>query len=109
MNNKPTEEQQKALDDLRAIFPEGCAVTTLIRHASRSGARWSISVLVGRDLIEGVSDVSWLVARAGFGRFDQKNGGVIRNGGGMDMGFDLVYSLSRALYGDGYALRHNRI
>lgn len=95
-------DKHTALETLRETFPAGSTVSTVLRHTSRSGMSRSISVLHAESAE--ISDISWMVARAGIGRFDQRQGGVIVKGAGMDMGFDLVYRLSLALHGDGYAL-----
>ena len=47
-------------------------------------------------------DMSGTVARAIGETFDREYGGVKVGGAGMDMGFHLVYVLSRELYGSGY-------
>ena len=93
-------EQTEAQDQLRAILKPGDEVRTILRHVSRSGMSRSISVIVSNG--DGVRDISWLIARAGLGRFDRKYDGIKVGGCGMDMGFSLVYNLSRALYGDSF-------
>jgi hypothetical protein len=52
----------------------------------------SISVVLNDE------DLSYWVARATGEKIDQTNGGVKVGGCGMDMGFHLVYNLSRTLY-----------
>lgn len=91
------EEKEQAIVRLRDIYKPGDTVTTVIRHVSRSGMSRSISVL-GPDVEDFVEDLSYLVARALGDKVDQKNGGVIVGGCGIDMGFHLVYSLSRTIY-----------
>lgn len=99
-------EQAAARARLENVFPEGSRVYTILRHVSQSGMSRSISV-VGQDTDGVLWDASYLVARALDAKVDQRYGGVKRQGCGMDMGFDLVYSLARALHGDGYALKHD--
>lgn len=93
--------QDAAREELRRILRPGRIVYTVLRHVSRSGMSRSISVVVANKRDE-LSDVSWLVARAGLGKFDRRHDGVKVNGCGMDMGFHLVYSLSRVLYPNGH-------
>ena len=101
--------RDEALADLREIFPVGTEVRTILRHASRSGMTRAISV-ISPDL----RDVSYLVSRVTGFKMDPKYEGLKVGGCGMDMGYHVVYSLSRALYRDteypdrdaGYALRH---
>lgn len=102
------EQQRDAIEALRETFPPGSKAYTLLAHMSRSGMRRSIKVLapaVVEDRYgqrQGIMDVSWQVVRAVGWQFDQRNGGVIVDGAGMDMGFHLVYTLSRVLYRDGF-------
>ena len=101
-------ERDEAIAKLQMIYPKGSTVFTVLRHVSRSGMRRAISPVA----VDGTHswDYSYLVAKALGRRCDQTKGGVICDGAGMDMGFDLVYSLSATLYGHqnegGYALRH---
>lgn len=92
--------QQQAAEYLRTLFPPGATVSTILLHASRSGMSRSIGVLAVED--GEVRDVSWAVARVLDWRFDRDRGGVKVSGCGMDMGFHLVYALSRTLYPDGF-------
>ena len=91
LTKRQVAERDEAIGELREIFKPGERVTTLLRHVSRSGMQRSISVL------HGDTDVSYLVATALGDRVD-KWGGVVVPGCGMDMGFHLVYALSRTIY-----------
>lgn len=81
---------------------------TILRHVARSGMQRCISValIVDGDLAVIDRDVARILGD----RVNQKHGGVIVPGAGMDMGFHLVYNLSGALYGHadrgGYRLLH---
>lgn len=90
---------------LRALFPPGATVQTILRHVSASGMSRRIAVLAisldSRNGLPRAVDVSHLVARACDRKLHDK-GGVIVGGCGMDMGFALVYDLSHELYGKGY-------
>lgn len=87
----------EAIAELRKRFPIGSSVPVVLRHVSSSGMSRAISVLDG-DL----NDVSYLVARATGDKVDQRHGGIKIGGCGMDMGFALVYGLSRTLYRDDF-------
>ncbi len=89
-------EQAEALDQLRELLKPGDTVRTILRHVSRSGMSRSISLVMVED--GKVRDISWLCARADLGKLDRKNDGVKVGGCGMDMGFHLVYTLSRMLF-----------
>lgn len=93
-----TNDQQEAVTALRELLPPGSTVRTILRHVSQSGMSRDISVVISGD---GIRDVTYLVARA-LGAQVRPNGGIRRHGCGMDMGFELIYSLSRTLYPHGY-------
>ena len=94
-------ERTEAIETLRAHLRPGDTVQTILRHVSRSGMTRSIStILIGKDGTPW--DVSGLVARATGSTFDRDRGGVKVQGCGMDMGFSLVYDLSRTLWPDGH-------
>jgi hypothetical protein len=98
-------EKAEAQDALRKMFPVGSTVTTVLAHVSQSGMQRGIKVMHGAA--DGsVEDVSWLVARATETPLHNK-GGLKVNGCGMDMGFHVVYGLSRTLYGAAGAFRCN--
>ncbi len=90
-------EQQEAQELLRQEFPPGSTAYTILRHVSRSGMSRTISVVNAKS-----EDVTWLVARAMGEKFDPTHGGIKVGGCGMDMGFHLVYGMSRTIYPDGF-------
>lgn len=47
-------------------------------------------------------DVSYYASRVIGERIDRDRGGIVIGGCGMDMGFALVYALSRSLFRDGF-------
>ncbi len=91
-------------DTLKGIFAPGDTVPVILRHVSRSGVQRTIDVLNPHNLQSLAFEVSEVLDLQ---RDPTSCGGVIIRGGGMDMLFKLVYNLSVALYGDGYALRYN--
>lgn len=86
-------QKESAIKELCEMFKPGDTVTTVLRHVSSSGMSRSISV-ISPDL----QDVSYLVAHAMGDKIDQTHGGIKVGGCGMDMGFHVVYGLSRTLY-----------
>jgi hypothetical protein len=77
-------------------------VWTLVRHVSRSGMSRDISVYLASPWDDGLVNVSRLVAEA-TGYSESRNTAAVRIGGaGMDMGFAVVYDLSRAVFRDGF-------
>jgi hypothetical protein len=91
-------------DEARAVLaeamPPGTTVHTILRHVTRSGMTREISpVTIGAD----GSVRYWTYAAAAvMGSKVGTHGGVKMSGCGMDMGFALVYDLSRTLYPQGF-------
>lgn len=94
-------EQEDAIKRLREEIKPGSTLFTVARHVSSSGMSRSISVyqLKGRRGNVQPYDWSYLVAKAIDEKIDQTHDGIKIGGAGMDMGFELVYRLSWALYG----------
>lgn len=92
-------EREEARDRLREMLNPGDTVYTVLRHVSRSGMSREITMHVIED-----GEPWWIsgyAARAAGNRLGPRDG-VVVSGCGMDMGFALVYELSRALYPDGF-------
>lgn len=97
-------EREEAIADLRKSLPVGTTVYTSLTHVSSSGQSRGVKViLAGKD---GATDISWQVARACEMSLHPK-GGVKVGGSGMDMGFHVVYTLSRTLYPKGHKCNGN--
>lgn len=99
-----SEEQRLYRDDaretLRNLVKPGDTVYTILRHVSRSGMQRTIGVVVMAD--GKPFDVTGWVGKALGWSVDRDRWGVKVGGAGMDMGFHLVYSLSWALWPDGF-------
>ncbi len=91
-------ERDEAIETLRKLLKPGDTVHTILRHVSRSGMSRSISCVIQGD--DGPNCIDWLVARSQGRTFDRTNGGLKVGGCGMDMGFHIVYGLSRTLFQD---------
>ena len=125
---KPTQEEINQLKQW--IESNSYVVLTVLRHVSKSGMIREISVVIpminhgrtqnydGSILPHAIPDhvsqfyhPSYTIAGILGRGYSEKNGhnAVICHGCGMDMGFDLVYNLSSALYGDGYKIRQEWI
>ena len=88
----------------------------MLRHCSASGMTRAIGIhAVAKD--KTIVRLDYLAVKLGVGNFDKKNGGIKTTGCGMDMGFDLVYRLSRKIFtaapghpnDGGYNLKHQWI
>ena len=93
-------EQEKAREDLRQYLKPGDTVYTVLRHCSRSGMSRTVDVFIFRD--NSPLRMSWQVAKAIGFTYDRKHEGVKVGGCGMDVGFEVVYNLSHALFSEGF-------
>ena len=92
-------EQAEAIDRLRKMLRPGDTVYTICKSVSRSGMFRRIQVLIGKG--REVCDITWLVDRA-VGGWSMKDGALGVSGCGMDMGFHVVYTLSRVVFAKGF-------
>ena len=93
-------ERQQAVERLREMLKPGDTVYTTIKHVSRSGMQRSIDVHLIRD-----NKPVWIapaVAKAADYPFDERREALKVSGCGMDMGFAVVYDLSRVLFPKGF-------
>lgn len=115
-------QQVAAANDLKRWLQPGATVYTTLRHVSKSGMnRWiDFYTYVDNQPIR----LTYLVALVCEYKYDIKREALKVQGGGMDMGFSVVYNLGCALwptgtsephgtrngepdYHGGYALRHS--
>ena len=89
------EEIEQAKKYLLEQIKPGDELYTILRSVSRSGMSRHISVL------HGTYEISHLVTKVLEER-RADDGGLVISGCGMDMGFEVVYNLGRALYPDGF-------
>lgn len=93
------------LEQLRLLLPVGTPVFTLQTHHSDSGMTHDIAVFIAMG--EEILDVSKLIIDAGLGRQAPRTSRGIRvRSSSLDAGFPVVHNVSRALHGDGRALKH---
>ena len=91
------EESREVL--LRWLKP-GDTIYTVLRHVSRSGMSRKIDLYKiedGQPIF-----LTGHAARVLGDRWDRDTGGIVVQGCGMDMGFEVVYRLGYALYPDGF-------
>ena len=99
-------EREEARDRLRKLVSPGDTLYTVLRNRARSGMSRDISV---HAIVDG--EPTWLTYNAALAtglRFDQKWEAIKMGGCGTDMGFALVYELSRVLFPDGFTCIGNR-
>jgi hypothetical protein len=102
MSRYTKEERAQALEKLKAMLPSGSTVHCVLRHVSRSGMSRSISVFAFAPGENAPQDITYWASRVLDQPVDNKHGGIRMGGCGMDMGFALVYDLSRCLYPQGF-------
>lgn len=101
-------ERAEAIERLREWIKPGDTVYTLLNHVSKSGMMRTIRVVLLFCSDGKVSDIhpNYAVGRAlglkHWTRNGRKQDALVVSGCGMDMGFHLVYSLSRVLYPAGF-------
>ena len=100
--NAKQRERDAAVRELREILKPGDTVYTQIKHVSRSGMSRVIMPVIIQD--NKPQYIGWLVANACGDTYDRKHEGIKIVGCGMDMGFHLVYQLSRVLFPDGFGI-----
>jgi|TARA_R110002020_G_scaffold212783_2_gene419449 predicted HAD superfamily phosphohydrolase YqeG len=94
--------KQIAIDHLKQHIKEGDTLFTNVTHVSRSGMSRNINVYSLRK--DDCSKWNYYISRA-LDYTLKKDNTISIKGCGMDMGFHLVYCLSKALYDDGYAIK----
>ena len=109
-NTKVTaEERADIITELREKLPENTTIYTTVHTVASSGMSRTMTVFA---VVDGdVRNLNYRVAQLGIGKLT-KDDQIRVSGAGMDMGFHVVYSLSRVLYEDtgysdaGYLLNH---
>ena len=99
-------DKERAEELLKEWFPKGSTAHTTVVHVARSGMSRHIKVFAISG--ERIQNVSYYVSKLLDWRYTDKEA-VFVGGCGMDMGFDLIYTLSRVLYDDGYAIKQSWI
>jgi hypothetical protein len=94
-------EREEAIAHLRTVLKPGDTIYTVLRKVSSSGMSRQIDVYVIKDnrpwFLTG-----WVSKACGYSRADQGHGPLRVGGCGMDMGFAVVYDLSRVVFRDGW-------
>jgi hypothetical protein len=102
---KKAEAKATALEYLHSYLKPGQTVYVVLRHVSQSGMSRSLSAVIptiDKNGKPGIYDITHLVSQACDLTIDSHHGGVKIGGCGMDMAFELVYLLGRAMYPQGF-------
>lgn len=102
----PKQEHEAALDCLKKLVNKGDTVYGIVRSVARSGMSRTIDFYVFKDnhpvyLTGYMSQVLY--------NSRDKRGALKVAGTGMDMIFACVHDLSKRLFDDGYALKHDSL
>lgn len=104
------QKRQESKEMLQAMIKEGDTIYTVLTHVSASGMSRDIKVLIGNS-DNSITDISMYVANT-LEYKRAKSGDIKVSGCGMDMGYHVVYSLSKELFKNteqkdsGYVLNH---
>ena len=137
MNKQKQTERDEARAELRKLVKPGQTIYTILRHCSASGMMRVIDLVIPlkrydneypalpvelqtypgqkdfdatpKKKFKGVylRSIGYLAAKATESTWDRDRQGVKRGGCGMDMGFNLVYSLGNALWPNGTKKPHS--
>ncbi|OQW34882.1 MAG: hypothetical protein A4E20_01510 [Nitrospira sp. SG-bin2] len=101
-----TNKRAEQIRELKKILKPGDTIYTKLNHVSKSGMYRVIDVFIVRK--NEPLRLSWSVAEITGMGYDRKHEGVKASGCGMDMGYEVVYQLSHALFGDGYKCKGSK-
>jgi len=101
------EFKQARADEIKQYVNEGDKLYTTVTHVSRSGTSRRIKVYAIKDN-EPINLSGWVSDLLDWPYHDG-DGAIQVSGCGMDMCFHTVYSLSYALFSDGYKLEKRDI
>ena len=93
-------ERDESIAQLREWIKPGDTVYTVLRSVSKSGMSRTLDVYLIED-----SDpmrITWSVSKAAGFTYSDRAEAIRADGCGMDMGFHVVYNLSRVLFPDGF-------
>lgn len=98
MTKYSKDEVTRAMTTLLGYLKPGDTVYTSLKSVSRSGMSRRIRCYVARG--KDIEDITYYVSRVLGDAINDK--GILMSGCGMDMGFALVYGLSRRLFPEGF-------
>ena len=110
MKKLSKDEQKESIKELKKYIKKGDTVYCSLANVNRSGDYRNIQILIANK--KRILNISYRVAELLGWTYKDRTNAVGVYGGGMDMGFHIVYNLSRTLFrGDrsGYAVKHQWI
>jgi len=108
LSNEEGKRKRKeyAFNQLKETLKQGDTVFSVLRHVSSSGMSRRMDFYIVED--KKLRYLTGWIAHA-MGYRLHKDGGVVIKGCGMDMGFHVVYCLSRRLFPEGFKNEINEI
>ena len=102
---KKTQEHFEAYDYFKTNLKKNDTIYCMIKHVSQSGMSRHISFFYIRNneprfITPRISDFLDY-------KMNKYHDAIVVGGCGMDMGFHLIYTLSKILFNDGYAIKQN--
>lgn len=82
---------QDEIAELRALLPVGSEIKTILRHVARSGMMRVVLPTFQGERIPYIEEVTQF-------RYNRNHDGYTVHGCGTDVGFELVYNLSSAIW-----------
>jgi hypothetical protein len=99
-------ETEQAKIRLMDLLNDTGHVYTVLNHVSSSGMTRHIScyvaVVIQHTKKPAIVNITWYISKMLDLKRSRNNGGLVVGGCGMDMGYHIVYSLSSALYKNGF-------
>lgn len=89
-----------AVERLSEILKPGDTIYCTVAHAASNGMSRHIKFFIVSG--KGIRNITHDVGEVAGYKQSEKTGGLVVSGAGMDMGFHVVYSLSRTLFKDGH-------
>lgn len=93
-------ERKEATQYLKNLIKPNQIIYTILTKVSTSGTYRHIKVMIVND--GKIKNISWSIAKAGIGTYKDNTGSIGVSGGGMDMGYHIIHSLSSMLWPDGF-------
>jgi hypothetical protein len=103
-----TEEKQIANDYIRKMLDTKRGereIYGMVTSVAKSGMSRRIKFFVSCN--DTITDITYDVSKLLELNYNQN--GVLRSGCGTDLVFDTIYSISKALYGDGYLIKNRSL
>ncbi|RRJ96394.1 hypothetical protein Ga0100231_021170 [Opitutaceae bacterium TAV4] len=97
-------ERENAIASLKETLRPGMTIYTVLRSVSASGMSRTLDLYYVKE--DKIIRITWSAAKALEWPYSRAREALRVSGGGMDMGWHTVYSLSQVVLGDGYALNH---